>query len=94
MGNMIPQIVGREITEFCMNIGVIEFNFAYSDKTKFKETYWESGDYYEELFKTIKRLLSECEYTPAVLLTSEDYDDDQENEQQFSKITQSILKAK
>lgn len=78
IADMIPEIVGREITEFCTDIGGIEFNITYSDKTKFKETYWVSGDYFEELFKTIKRLVPEYEYTPVVLLTSEDYDEDDE----------------
>lgn len=32
----------------------------------------------EELFKTIKRLVPECEYTLVVFLNSKDYDDDDE----------------
>lgn len=70
---MIPGIIERGVDEFCTDIGGIEFNITYSDKTKFKETYWVPGDYFEELFKAIKSLVPETEYTPAVLLTSDDY---------------------
>lgn len=75
---MLLGIIERGVEEFCTDIGGIEFNITYSDKTKFKETYWVPGDYFEELFIAIKSLVPESEYTPAVLLTSEDYDDEEE----------------
>lgn len=78
IADMIPEILGREITEVYDDIGWIEFNITYIDKTRFKATYWVSGDYFEVLFKTIKRLIPECEYIPAVFLTSEDYKDNDE----------------
>lgn len=75
---MIPGIIEKGVEEFCTDIGGIEFNITYSDKSKFKETYWVPGDYFEELFLAIKSLVPESEYTPAVLLTSEDYEDEEE----------------
>lgn len=66
----------KEALKGCTDIGGIEFNITYSDKTRFKETYWVPGDYFEELFIAIKSLVPECEYTPAVLLTSEDYEEE------------------
>ncbi len=39
---------------------------------------WVPGDYFEELFMAIKSLVPESEYTPAVLLTWEDYEDEEE----------------
>ena len=75
---MIPGIIEKGVEEFCTDIGGIEFNITYSDKSKFKETYWVPGDYFEELFVAIKSLVPESEYTPAVLLTSEDYEDEEE----------------
>lgn len=75
---MIPGIIEKGVEEFCTDIGGIEFNITYSDKSKFKETYWVPGDYFEELFVAIKSLIPESEYTPAVLLTSEDYEDEEE----------------
>lgn len=77
---MIPEIIERGIDEFCTDIGGIEFNITYADKTKFRETYWVPGDYFNELFGMIKSLVPDCEYTPAVLLTSADYEEDEENE--------------
>ena len=72
---VISEVTGRKNTEFCTDIGGVEFVITYSDKTNFKETYWVNGDYFEELFTKIKRLVPESEYTPAVLLTSEDYEE-------------------
>lgn len=78
VAGMLPAIIERGIQEFCTDIGGIEFNITYSDKTKFKEIYWVPGDYFEELLVAIKRMVPETEYTPAVLLTSEDFDDDED----------------
>lgn len=80
VAGMLPAIIERGIQEFCTDIGSIEFNITYSDKTKFKEIYWVPGDYFEELLVAIKRMVPETEYTPAVLLTSEDFDDDEDEE--------------
>ena len=77
--NIIPGIIEKGIVEFCTDIGGIEFNITYSDKTKFKKIYWVPGDYFKELFVVIKTLLPECEYTSAVLMTSEDFDGEKEN---------------
>lgn len=76
VAGMLPGIIERGVEEFRTDIGSIEFNITYSDKMKFKETYWVPGDYFEELFVAIKSLVPECEYPPAVLLTSEDYEEE------------------
>ena len=80
VAGMLPAIIERGIQEFCTDIGGIEFNITYSDKTKFKEIYWVPGDYFEELLVAIKRMVPETEYTPAVLLTSEDFDYEEDEE--------------
>lgn len=80
VAGMLPAIIERGIQEFCTDIGGIEFTITYSDKTKFKEIYWVPGDYFEELLVAIKRMVPETEYTPAVLLTSEDFDDEEDEE--------------
>lgn len=77
---MLPAIIERGIREFCTDIGGIEFTITYSDKTKFKEIYWVLGDYFEELLVAIKRMEPETEYTPTVLLTSENFDDEEDEE--------------
>lgn len=73
VASMLPIIIERGVEESCTDIGGIEFNITYSDKTKYKEIYWVPGDYFKELFIEIKSLVPECEYVPAVLLTSDDY---------------------
>lgn len=78
IARMLPGIIEKGVEEFCTDIGGIEFNITYSDKSKFKETYWVPGDYFEDLFEAIMSLVPESEYTPAVLLTSKDFEDEEE----------------
>ena len=81
VAGMLSGIIERGVEEFCTDIGGIEFNITYSDKTKFKETYWVPGDYFEELFVAIRSLVPKTEYTPAVLFTTEDYEDEEEEDE-------------
>lgn len=73
---MVSSAIKEEVLEFCTDIGGIEFNITYSDKTKFKETYWVTSDYFGELFTEIKSLVPETENIPVVLMTSKDYDEE------------------
>lgn len=75
--SMLPGILEKENELFCTDIGGIEFIITYSDKTKVKEIYWVPGDYFSDLFSLIKGIIPETEYTPAVLLTSDDYDEEE-----------------
>lgn len=76
--SMISATIEKEVLEFCTDIGDIEFNITYSDKTKFKEIYWVTSDYFRELFVAIKSLVPATEYMPVVLMTSDDYEDEEE----------------
>ena len=40
IAKMITEVIKRDIDEFCMDIGGIEFIIIYAGKTKFKDTYW------------------------------------------------------
>ena len=71
----IPASLENAAEAFCTDVGGIEFCITYADKTKFWKTYWVAGEFFKDLFAQIKSLVPECEYTPAVLLTSDDYDD-------------------
>lgn len=77
IAKMTSEVIKRDIDEFCTDIGGIEFNITYSDRTKFKDIYWVPGDGFKELFMAITSIVPETEYTPAVLLTSEDFDDEE-----------------
>lgn len=78
IAKMIPKVIKRDIDIFCTDIGSIEFNITYADKTKFKDIFWVPGNDFKQLFAVIKSIIPETEYTPAVLLISEDFDDDEE----------------
>ena len=69
---LMSGVTERGVDVFRTDIGGIEFVITYADKTKFDETFWVPSDYFESQFKVIKEMVPECEYTPAVLLTSED----------------------
>ncbi len=77
---MLPDVLAKDPTMFCTDIGEIECIITYADKTKRKELFWLPGDDFKELFHEIKFMVPECEYTPAVLLTEEDYEDEVDNE--------------
>lgn len=53
IASMISETIKKEVLEFCTDIGGIEFNITYSDKTKFKEIYWVTGDYFGKLFRLL-----------------------------------------
>lgn len=72
IAEMVTEIINAEITEKCTDIGGIEFQITYADKSKVKKVYWVSRDYFAELFVLIKQIVPECEYTPAGLLRSVD----------------------
>lgn len=74
---MIPGILEKENDLICTDVGGIEFIITYSDKTKVKEMYWVPIDYFSDLFAVIKEIVPETEYIPAVLLTSDDYDEEE-----------------
>jgi hypothetical protein len=75
ISKMMSEIIENPINELCTDIGGIEFMVTFADKTKFHENYWVPGDHFVSLFRALKVMVPECEYTPAVLLTSEDYKD-------------------
>lgn len=72
IAEMVTVIINAEITEKCTDIGGIEFQITYADKSKVKKLYWVSGDYFAELFRLIKNIVPICESTPVILLASED----------------------
>lgn len=77
--SLMPGVIDRNIEEYCTDIGGIEFVITYADKTKFNETFLVPSDYFESQFKVIKSMVPECEYTPAVLITSKDFEEEEED---------------
>ena len=73
---MLPRYMEEDVEKFCTDIGGVEFIITYSDKTKYKHIFWVTGDEFAELFRVIKQMIPTTEYTPAVLLTSEDFEEE------------------
>ena len=69
---VLPVIVNHDTDMFCTDIGGIEFIITYSDKTKFKETFFLPGDEFKDCFQIIKCMVPKCEYIPTVLITEDD----------------------
>lgn len=75
----IQLLIESEIDEDALDIGPIEFIITYSDKSKIVRTYYVDGDRFKNLFACIKKLVPNIEQTPDVLLTSDDFDEEEDN---------------
>ena len=72
----VERILNREEELFVTDIGVTTFMIRYADKTKATRDFFLPGDEFKECFDIVKQMVPGCEYTPAVLLTSEDNDEE------------------
>jgi hypothetical protein len=71
----VEAILNREEDLFVTDLGVTTFTVTYADKTRVSRDFILPADDFKACFAIIKQMVPECEYTPAVLLTSEDYAD-------------------
>ena len=76
ISELIEETLNAEIEGFCTDIGGIEFALMYADKSKKRKHYWLPGDHFSEIIHRVKELIPQTEYTPAVLLTEEDFEDE------------------
>lgn len=74
---LMPGVFERNRDEFCTDIGGIECVVTYSDRRRKSETFWGPGDYFCELFRVIKSLVPETEFTPEVLKTGDDFEEEE-----------------
>ena len=74
----VEEILHWEEGPFVTDLDVTTFSVTYADKTKATRDFILPGDNFKECFAIIKQMVPGCEYTPAVLLTSEDYADGDE----------------
>ena len=72
----VEVILNREEKPFITDLGVTSFTVTYTDKTKATRDFILPGDDFKECFAIIKQMVPGCEYTPAVLLTSDDYEEE------------------
>ena len=71
----VEEIINRGEDPFVTDIGVTSFRITFADKTKIERDFSLPGDDFKECFDIIKKMVPTCEYTPAVLLTSDAYED-------------------
>jgi len=57
---------------FCTDVGGIEINVSFSDRSKRKRRWFCTGDHFRECFSLIRQMVPGCESVPAVLSTNED----------------------
>ena len=69
----MPKIKEKPIDHCYVDTNNIEFIITYSDNSQQYITFLVSSNYFELEFKIIKSMVPECEYTPVVLLTEEDF---------------------
>lgn len=61
---------------FADDIGPMEIIVTFEDKHREKVNYFCPSEFFREYFNLIKKLVPETEYTPAVLLTADDFEDE------------------
>lgn len=71
----VEEILDWEMKEQVMDIGTTAFTVTYTDKTRREREFFRPGDDFDECFSIVKKMVPRCEYIPAVLLTSEDYEE-------------------
>lgn len=75
LSDAVPNVINLSEEIFCTDIGAIEFQITYLDKSKDKITYFVPGDTFKDFFDVIKKMIPSCEYVPAVILTEDDYEE-------------------
>lgn len=75
---MTPAIIYNDDILFATDIGSTEITVTFEDKHREKVNFFCPSEFFLEYFREIKNLVPACEYTPAVLLTSDDFDEDDE----------------
>ena len=74
---MLPRYLYSEDELFATDIGPTEITATFEDGHREKTNFFCSSEYFVEWFIVIKQMIPSCEYTPAVLLTNEDYEQEE-----------------
>lgn len=69
---MIDDIMHAEVLEHWCDIGEIEFIVTYEDKSKKKASFFLPPDYFENVFKEIKKLVPSFERMPVIFNIEDD----------------------
>lgn len=76
----VQAILDREEIPSCTDLGVTTFAVTYADRTRAGRDFILPGDEFRDCFAIVKRMVPACEDIPAVLMTSEDHEDQLEDD--------------
>ena len=74
---MTPDIIYNDEILFATDIGPTEITVTFEDNHREKANFFCPSEFFLEYFRVIKKLVPACEYTPAVLLTRDDFDEEE-----------------
>ncbi|MBE6035139.1 MAG: hypothetical protein E7222_10650 [Clostridiales bacterium] len=76
VAEMTPKYLYSEDILYATDIGATEIIATFEDKHRESVNFFCPSEYFLEYFRMIKEMVPKTEYIPAVLLTSEDYEDE------------------
>ena len=71
----IPSVFAHDDDPWVTDIGDTTFIITYDDGSRVKKNYGLPGEIFKDVFCIVKQMVPGCEYTPAVIVTGEDYFD-------------------
>lgn len=74
---MTLDIIYNDEILFTRDIGPTDITVTFEDKHREKANFFCPSEFFLEYFRAIKKLVPACEYTPAVLLTRDDFDEEE-----------------
>lgn len=77
VAEMTPKYLYSDDILFVTDIGATEIIATFEDKHRESANFFCPSEYFEEYFRLIKEMVPKTEYIPAVLLTSEDYEEEE-----------------
>ncbi len=77
VAEMTPKYLYSTDILFATDLGATEIVATFEDKHRESVNFFCPSEYFKEYFHLIKEMVPKTEYIPAVLLTNEDYEDDE-----------------
>ena len=77
VAEMTPKYLYSDDILFVTDIGATEIIVTFEDTHRESANFFCPSEYFEEYFRLIKEMVPKTEYIPAVLLTNEDYEDEE-----------------
>lgn len=72
---MTPKYLYNDEVLFVTDIGPTTITATFEDKHRETVNYFCPDEFFADYFRLIKQMVPACEYVPAVLITSEDYEE-------------------